>query len=799
MGRTIFCGAVLCSALLVSCGGPSSKESLSCHFNAPASRWEECLPLGNGRIGATSDGGVFNESIVLNESSMWSGCRDINENTAAVKYLPEIRALLFSGRNAEAQKLMYETFTCAGKGSNQGAGYGATYGSYQLFSNLRIDYDSCGEPEGYRRELDIQRAASTVEYSLDGTDFRREMFASYADDVMALRLTASRKGALGFRITMDRVSNVRTEPRYEPEVRAENGDLLISGRLCSGKEEEGAEELQGVKYEGRVRVVLPRDGEVTEEEGALMVSGATEAIVLIAMDTDYGGGNPRRQALRQVRKASHKSWTRLSRRHERGFRELFDRVDVDFGHLPERESLDIMSRLRLFDCDRNDPSLIELYYQFGRYLLISSTRPGAMPANLQGLWANTIATPWNGDYHLNINLQMNYWPSESGNLAELHVPLIDWTMQQVESGRRTAEVFYGARGWVTHILGNPWQFTYPGEHPAWGATNTSAAWLCQHLFRHYEYTPDEDYLRKVYPVMKEAALFFADMLVEDPESHWLVTAPTTSPENAYRLPDGSVVGVCAGSTMDNQIVRELFGNVIKASGILGEDADFAALLASKADSLMPTTIGPDGRVMEWLKPYEEVDLHHRHVSHMYGLYPGDEITVDGTPELAQAARKTLEVRGDRSTGWSMAWKINLWARLCEGDHAYKLLCDLLHPVSSSGFDYGPGGGTYPNLFCAHPPFQIDGNFGGCAGIAGMLLQSGPDGSIEVLPALPRALYNGSFRGLCARGGAELSAEWKEGRLETVTVRARVGGDFDVKGVTDGPVHLRKGQKLKIKL
>ena len=434
--------------------------------------------------------------------------------------------------------------------------------------------------------------------------------------------------------------------------------------------------------------------------------------------------------------------------------------------------------MHAFQEDQNDPSLGALYFQFGRYLLISSTRTGSLPPNLQGLWCNTINTPWNGDYHLNINFQMNHWPAEVTNLSELHLPMIEWTKQQVESGERTAKVFYNARGWVTHILGNVWEFTAPGEHPSWGATNTSAAWLCEHLFTHYQYTLDKEYLKEVYPVMKGAALFFTDMLVRDPRNNYLVTAPTTSPENGYRI-NGRVVSICAGSTMDNQIVRELFTNTIAAANILGIDSAFCQELADKRSRLMPTTIGKDGRILEWLEPYEEVEPHHRHVSHLYGLYPGNEISMEHTPELAEAARKTLEARGDKSTGWSMAWKINFWARLHDGDHAYKLLVDLLRPCVEKTTNMVNGGGSYPNLFCAHPPFQIDGNYGGCAGIAEMLVQS-QTGNIELLPALPTAWKTGSFKGLKVQGGGEVSAKWAEGKMTEAGLKAVVPGTFRIK-------------------
>ncbi len=781
-------------ALLFSCGTKTEDTSLSYHFDAPAAIWEETFPQGNGRIGAMTDGGTGREKIVLNEISMWSGSRESNDNAEAVKYLPEIRSLLFQGRNDEAQDLTYRTFTCAGVGSNGGQSYAKPYGSYQLFGNMYLDYSMQGEVSGYRRELNLRNAMQTVTYRQGGINFKREIFASYKNDVIVIKFSSDKKKSLGFKLTMDRESNVRLTGLQTPVCSIENGDLIYRGSLPSGTEADPDAAFEGVRYEGRTRVLLRKGGTLKAENGSIEVIDADEVILIIGMKTNYFGDDYQAVLKEQVDKAASTSWKKLYSDHADAYGELFDRVDIDFGHDIERERLPIDERLKAFEADHCDPSLVSLYYQFGRYLLISSTRPGCLPPNLQGLWANTIDTPWNGDYHLNINMQMNLWPAETGNLSELHLPFIEWTKDQVESGRNTAKVFYNSRGWVTHILGNVWNFTYPGEHPSWGAPNTPAASLCQHRYRHYQYTMDKEYLADVYPTMREAALFFVDMLVEDPTSHYLVTAPTTSPELSYWF-KGKAVSLSAGSTMDNQIVRELFSNVSEAAAILGVDKDFVDTLAQQKSRLMPTSIGEDGRIMEWPVPRQETDVHHRHTSHLYGLQPGDEISITKTPELANAAIKTLEVRGDESTGWSMGWKVNFWARLHDGNHAYKLICDLFHPVTTTEFDYGNEGGTYPNLFCAHPPFQIDGNFGGCAGIAEMLVQS-HEGFIELLPALPDALKDGAFSGLCVRGGAEVSAKWSDGKLTYVCLKAKNDGEFNIKDVTDGPVYLKAGETLE---
>ncbi len=760
-------------ALLLGCSLPNARSGgkVAYYFDQPAQIWEERLPLGNGRIGLMPDGGIEQENILLNDISLWSGSKQDSNNPNAYYSLAGIRRLLFEGRNDEAQSLMYQTFVCKGAGSNLGDGANAPYGSFQLFGNLSIRYmypNTSDTIAGYRRSLNMSEAIASVSFKRGGVNYKREMFTSFAEDLGVIHLVADADRSLNFTLGLDRPEHAT--------VSVEGKDLIMKGQLPDGVDSVVA---RGMRFASRVRVLLPKGGYLSSTDRYVSVRSASKAIVLVSLGTDYFDKEHWEDHIKEVlEKAQLKDYSILRREHAEAYGSWFNRVSLDLGK-SDRDELPIDQRLAAFEQDKSDPSLAALYFQFGRYLLISSTRRGLLPPNLQGLWCNTIHTPWNGDYHLNINLQMNHWPAEVTNLSELHMPLIEWTKRQVLSGEKTAKAFYNARGWVTHILGNVWDFTAPGEHPSWGATNTSAAWLCEHLFTHYQYTMDKEYLKSVYPTMKGAALFFVDMLVQDPRTKYLVTAPTTSPENAYKMSNGSVVSVCAGSTMDNQVLRELFTNTIEAAGILGVDSAFVRELSEKRDRLMPTTIAKDGRVMEWLEEYQEVEPTHRHVSHLYGLYPGNEITVEHTPVLAEAARKSLVARGDQSTGWSMAWKINFWARLHDGDHAYKLLSDLLRPCVDGATKKVKGGGTYPNLFCAHPPFQIDGNLGGTAGIAEMLVQS-QTGVIEYLPALPAAWKEGSYSGLKVRGGGVVSAKWSAGNLTEATLKALVPGTFKIK-------------------
>ena len=749
--------AALAATVLLASPGRAAESELTLHYDKPAATWTEALPIGNGRIGAMVFGGTTEERLQINEGTLWGGGPHDYTNPEAGSRLAEIRQLIFAGKSGEAAAL-----------AEQAMGRPKLLMPYQPFCDLRLYLPAQAQPEAYRRDLRLDDAIATTAYVVNGIEFRRELFASFPDQVLVIRLTASRPEQLTFSIGLD-------SPQQGVRVETTEGNgLLMTGQVQPRQNPPrtwtGSWDEPGLRFAAVVRV-LHDGGSVRAADARLAVTGATAVTILFSNATSFRSyrdvdGDAAAAARGYVDRARRLSFDELRRRHVADFRSLFSRVQLQLGDGVSTETTD--RRIRGFD-QSDDAGLLALYFHFGRYLLISCSRPGGQPANLQGIWNDQLVPAWGSKWTTNINLEMNYWPADAGDLWETEEPLWSLVRDLRVTGANTARVHYGAHGWVLHHNTDLWRATAPVDGP-WGLWPMGSVWLANQIWDHYEFSQDRAFLaREAYPAMKGAAEFALDLLVTAPPSTraagQLVTNPSTSPENTYLL-DGKPQSLTYAATMDLQLVSELFDRCRKAAAILGVDADLAERLEQAGSRLPSLQVGARGQLQEWIEDYAEVEPTHRHVSHLYALYPGHGIDVERTPALAAAARRSLELRGDGGTGWAAAWRVALWARLGDGERAYANLRFLLTKS------------TLPNMFDLHPPFQIDGNLGGTAGITELLVQSTAD-EIRFLPALPKRWTTGHLTGVRVRGGATVDVSWKDGRLTQARVRSQRAARYRV--------------------
>jgi len=740
-------------------------------YDKPASNWNEALPLGNGRIAAMVFGNPVKEQVQLNESSFWSGGPSRNDNPDGLKGLDSIRYYIFKGNYERANTLSNKFLTAK---QLQGS-------KFQVIGNLNLAFNNCDSYTDYYRELDLEKAITTTTYKVGDVTYKREVFASQPDQVIVIRLTASKPGQLSFSASFD-------SQLQKSSTALDAHTLEMTG--LSGTHEGVTGQ---VKFDTRAKIINA-GGTTSIESNKINVSNANEVVIMISIATNFVDyktltANEVEKCTNYLASAEKKPYSQILKDHIAAFQKYFNRVSFDLGTSPASQA-PTNERIKNFS-KSYDPELVSMYYQFGRYLLISSSQLGGQPANLQGIWNGSNNPAWDSKYTININTEMNYWPAEKCNLTEMHEPLIQMIKELSESGKETAKVMYGCDGWVAHHNTDIWRITGVVDFADAGQWPMGGVWLSQHLWEKYIYSGDLKYLESVYPVLKSACEFYQDFLIEEPTHKWLVVSPSVSPENT---PAGHRSALVAGCTIDNQLLFDLFTKTIRAAKLLKKDAAQVADFQKILDRLPPMQIGRLGQLQEWLEDWDNPNDHNRHVSHLYGLFPSNQITPYTTPQLFDAARTSLNYRGDVSTGWSMGWKVNFWARLLDGNHARKLISDQLTLVDPAKGGFGGGGGTYPNFFDAHPPFQIDGNFGCTSGITEMLLQS-HDGSIDILPALPDDWKNGSITGLKAYGGFEVSFAWENNKVQKIIIKSNLGGNCRIR--VPNEVNLAGGKAMKV--